>query len=143
MSSVRETALQALLAVLQGAAGVTVRRNEVLPVKIPEGGLILLFDGELAVTETLLSPLRYLIQHRAELQVAVQKPTASARDTALDGLLIGIALALQANPTLSGTVDVALLEAPQFIEEPVEGAAGLKIAAVPVLLEYLAPTPIS
>ncbi len=87
------------------------------------------------MTETLLSPLRYLIQHRAELQVVVQKSTASARDTALDGLLIGIALALQANPTLSGTVDVALLEAPQFIEEPVEDAAGLKIAAVPVLSE--------
>jgi hypothetical protein len=143
MSSVRETALQALFTVLQGVAGVTVKRGEILPVKIPDNGLIILFDGEVNVAETLLSPLRYLIQHRAEVQVAVQKSTPAARDTALDGILTNIAAALIANPTLGGTVDVAILEAPQFTDEPVEGAAGLKIASFPVLLEYVAPTPIS
>jgi hypothetical protein len=143
MSSVRETALQALLAVLQTIPSVTVKRNESLPVKIPDSGLIILFDGDVTVAETLLSPLRYLIQHRAEVQVAVQKATPAARDTALDGILTNIAAALTANPTLSGTVDVAVLEAPQFTDEPVEGAAGLKIATVPVLLEYIANTPIS
>jgi hypothetical protein len=75
--------------------------------------------------------------------VAVQKATPAARDTALDGILTNIAAALTANPRLNGTVDVAVLEAPQFTDEPVEGAAGLKIASVPVLLEYIAPTPIS
>lgn len=143
MSSVRETALQALFTVLQGVAGVTVKRGEILPVKIPDNGLIILFDGEVTVAETLLSPLRYLIQHRAEVQVAVQKATPAARDTALDGILTNIAAALTANQTLGGTVDVAVLEAPQFTDEPVEGATGLKIASVPVLLEYVAPTPIS
>jgi hypothetical protein len=143
MSSVRETALQALLAILQTIPSITVKRNEILPVKIPESGLIILFDGEANVAETLLSPLRYLLQHRAEVQVAVQKPTASARDAALDTILTAIAAALTAHPTLGGTVDVAVLEAPQFTDEPVEGAAGLKIASVPVLLEYVANTPIS
>jgi len=143
MSSVRETALQALLAVLQTIPSIMVKRNEILPVKIPESGLIILFDGEVNIAETLLSPLRYLIQHRAEVQVAVQKSTPAARDTALDGILTNIAAALTANPTLGGTVDVAVLEAPQFTDEPVEGAAGLKIASIPVLLEYVAPTPIS
>ncbi len=143
MSSVREIALQALLALLQTIPSVTVKRNEILPVKIPESGLIILFDGEVTVAETLLSPLRYLIQHRAEVQVAVQKATPAARDTALDGILTNIAAAITANPRLNGTVDVAVLEAPQFTDEPVEGAAGLKIASVPVLLEYVAPTPIS
>ena len=143
MSSIRETALQALFTVLQGVAGVSVKRNEVLPVKIPDNGLIILFDGEVTVAETLLSPLRYLIQHRAEVQVAVQKATPAARDTALDGILTNIAAVLIANPTLGGTVDIAVLEAPQFTDEPVEGAAGLKIASVPVLLEYVANTPIS
>jgi hypothetical protein len=143
MSSVRETALQALLSLLQTIPSITVKRNEILPVKIPESGLIILFDGEVTVAETLLSPLRYLIQHRAEVQVAVQKATPAARDTALDGILTNIAAALTANPRLNGTVDVAVLEAPQFTDEPVEGAAGLKIASVPVLLEYIAPTPIS
>jgi hypothetical protein len=143
MSSVRESALQTLLAVLQTIPSVTVKRNESLPVKIPDSGLIILFDGDVTVAETLLSPLRYLIQHRAEVQVAVQKATPAARDTALDGILTNIAAAMTNNPTLSGTVDVAVLEAPQFTDEPVEGAAGLKIATVPVLLEYIANTPIS
>jgi hypothetical protein len=143
MSSVRETALQALFTLLQGVAGVTVKRGEILPVKIPDSGLIILFDGEVTVAETLLSPLRYLIQHRAEVQVAVQKTTASARNASLDGILTAIAGALTANPTLSGTVDVAVLEAPQVTDEPIEGAAGLKIASIPVLLEYIANTPIS
>jgi hypothetical protein len=143
MSSVRETALQALFTLLQGVAGVTVKRGEILPVKIPDNGLIILFDGEVTVAETLLSPLRYLIQHRAEVQVAVQKPSTSARNASLDGILTAIATALTANPTLSGTVDVAVFEAPQVTDEPIEGAAGLKIATVPVLLEYIANTPIS
>ena len=91
----------------------------------------------------MLSPLRYLIQHRAEVQVSVQKTTASARNASLDGILTAIAGALTANPTLSGTVDVAVLEAPQVTDEPIEGAAGLKIASIPVLLEYIANTPIS
>jgi hypothetical protein len=87
MSSVRETALQALFVVLKGVAGVTVKRGEILPVKIPDNGLIILFDGEVTVAEMLLSPLRYLIQHRAEVQVSVQKTTASARNASLDGIL--------------------------------------------------------
>ena len=140
MSSIRETALQALLAVLQTVPTVTVKRNEVLPVKIPDNGLIILFDGEVTVAETLLSPLRYLIQHRAEVQVAVQKPAASARDAALDAILTSIAAAIVGNPRLNSTVDVAMLEAPQVTDEPIEGAAGLKIATVPVMMEYVAPT---
>jgi hypothetical protein len=143
MSSIRETALQALFTLLQGVAGVTVKRGEILPVKIPDNGLIILFDGEVTLAETLLSPLRYLIQHRAEVQVAVQKPSTSARNALLDGILTAIATAFTANPTLSGTVDVAVLEAPQVTDEPIEGASGLKIASIPVLLEYIANTPIS
>lgn len=143
MSSVRETALQSLFTLLQGVAGLTVKRGEILPVKIPDNGLIILFDGDVTVAETLLSPLRYLIQHRAEVQVAVQKTTASARNTSLDGILTAIATALTTNPTLSSTVDIAVLEAPQVTDEPIEGAAGLKIASIPVLLEYIANTPIS
>lgn len=140
MSSVRETALQALFTVLQGVAGVSVKRNEILPVKVPDNGLIILFDGDVTVAETLLSPLRYLIQHRAEVQVAVQKPAASARDAALDAILTSIAAAIVGNPRLNSTVDIAMLEAPQVTDEPIEGAAGLKIATVPVMMEYVAPT---
>jgi hypothetical protein len=140
--STRETALQALLALLQTVSGVTVKRNEILPAKIPAGGLIILRDGEITISQTLLSPLRYVLEHRAEVQIVVQHAVTAQRDSGIDTLLAAIGTALAGDPTLGGTVDTAQAEAPQFMDEPVEGAAGIKVATLPVLLEYLADTPI-
>jgi hypothetical protein len=42
----REAILQALFARLQTVADATVLRNEVLPERIPDGGLIILRDGD-------------------------------------------------------------------------------------------------
>ena len=140
--SARETALQALQALLQTAPGATVKRNEILPSKIPSGGLIVLRDGEITIGQTLLSPLRYVLEHRAEVQLIVQHAITSERDSQVDTLLTAIGTALANNPTLAGTVDTAQAEAPQFMDEPVEGAAGIKVATLSVRLEYVADTPI-
>jgi hypothetical protein len=52
----REAILQALFARLQTIADATVLRNEALPERIPDGGLIILRDGDPGEPETLLSP---------------------------------------------------------------------------------------
>jgi hypothetical protein len=44
--SIRELALQALLARLQTVGSPEVARNEVLPAKLPAGGLVILRDGD-------------------------------------------------------------------------------------------------
>ena len=69
----RETILRALLARLKTIPDATVLRNEALPEKIPDGGLIILRDGDPGEPETLLSPLSYYWQHRALVEVVVQK----------------------------------------------------------------------
>ncbi len=46
MPTPRETILQALLAALQTVPGATVLREEVLPERVPAGGLVILRDGD-------------------------------------------------------------------------------------------------
>jgi hypothetical protein len=57
----RESILQALFARLQTIADTTVLRNEALPERIPDDGLIILRDGDPGEPETLLSPAVLLL----------------------------------------------------------------------------------
>lgn len=138
----RETALKALAALLAGIPGATVRRNEPLAAKIPAGGLITLFDGSGGEPEMLLSPPAYIHSRRAEIEVVVQGPTPEDCDGMLDGILAAIGDRLAVDPTLGGTVDLAMPEPPEFITEAIDGAAGLKGAKVIVSLEYTADSPL-
>jgi hypothetical protein len=136
--STREAALAALLQLLEGLAGPTVLRNEVLPETVPAGGLVILRDGDLgAPLDVTLNPVSYLWEHRAELEVLVQGATPAARDAALGALLLAIAAALAADPTLGGLVDRAAPDAPELSHLAIDGAPGLKGARVPVALTYV------
>lgn len=138
--SPREAALKALLSLLQGISGPVVKRNEPEAQGIPGGGLVMLRDGDPGEPEELLSPLAYSWNHRAEVVVQVQAGAASARDAALDAMLVAIGAALAADPTLGGVVEMATPGAPELLDEPVEGGAAVKAALVPVFLEYLSST---
>ena len=63
MLTTRETILQALLAALQTVPGATVLRDEVLPERLPAGGLVNLRDGDPGTPEVTLSPLAYWTCH--------------------------------------------------------------------------------
>ena len=80
-----------------------------------------------------LSPLAYHYQHRAEIEAVVQ---GAARDAAFDALTASIGMALAANRTLGGLCDWVEAEAPRPVDLPVEGAASLKAAVIPVVLHY-------
>jgi hypothetical protein len=126
MPTSRETILSALharLATLPAAA----LRGEVLPERVPSGGLLILRDGEPGEPEVTLSPLRYHYQHRAEIEAFVQ---GTRRDAAFDTLCAGIGVALAADRTLGGLCDWVEAEAPRPVDLPVEGAAALKAAFV-------------
>jgi hypothetical protein len=96
--SAREAALLALHQRLQAVPDGTVLRNEVLPAKIPAGGLVILRDGDPGEPEVTLNPVTYLWQHRAEIEVVVEAATAAARDAALDALLVAIGETLASDP---------------------------------------------
>ena len=138
----RESILQALFALLQTITDVTVLRNEALPEKIPDGGLIILRDGDPGEPETLLSPLSYYWQHRALVEAIVQKGDQATRDLALDTLYRKISLAIASDRTLGGLCDWVEAEAPRPVDLPVEGAASLKAAVIPVVLHYSTADPL-
>ena len=141
MSTTRETILQSLHALLRTLPA-TALRGEVLPERVPASGLIILRDGDPGDSEVLLSPLLYLYDHRVEIEVVVQAGDSAARDAALDILLANIGAALAADRTLGGLCDWIEPEAPKPVDLPIEGAATLKAAVVPVILTYATADPI-
>ena len=130
--SIRETILTALHARLV-TLPVTALRGEVLPERVPAGGLLILRDGEPGEPEVTLSPLTYHYQHRAEIEAVVQ---GADRDVAFDTLCASIGAALAADRTLGGLCDWIEAEAPQPVDLAVEGAASLKAGIIPVVLHY-------
>lgn len=143
MPSRRETILSALFETLRTNLSASVRRDEALPEQVPSEGLVVLRDGEPGEPEVLLSPVSYLWRHRAPLDVAVGGGIQAERDAALDALLIAIGSALEANRTLGGLVDWLEIGSPRFEIAPIEGAAPVKGAVVPVILHYETSSPLS
>lgn len=135
--STSEKVLKALLAALEAAkpTGAKVLRNEVLPERIPAAGLIILRDGNPGEPEPLMSPPHYYYEHRAEVDVIVDRPP-TARDGAFDALKQAVGAAIAADRTLGGLCDYALGEAPAPLMLPIEGAEGFKAATIPVVLTY-------
>lgn len=133
--SKREIVLNALFERL-ATLDVVVKRNDPLPQKIPDGGLVILRDGNVGEPEVLLSPPYYIFTHRAEIEVIVQKVTSAERDQALDDLLVQVGELLQEDPQLGGEVDFMHADPPEFIDEVVDGGVTIKGAVVPIVLEY-------
>ena len=90
-----------------------------------------------------LSPVSYLYEHRAELDVAVQGAGASARDAAFDTLLETIAAAVAGDRTLGGLADRVEALAPVPSEIATEGAVPIKAATIPVVLIYATTDPLT
>lgn len=136
MTSTREIILQALFAQLQTIDGPKVLRNEVLPERIPTGGLIILCDGDPGQPEIMLSPLSYYWQHQATAEVLVTDANAATRDAALDNLFASIADVLAADRTLGGLCDRVMPDAPVITTLGIDGAPSVKAATVNIELIY-------
>ena len=143
MPTTRETLLSALHAALKSIPSSTVLRGEVLPERVPAGGLLILRDGEPGEPEVTLSPLAYHYQHRAEIEAVVQGKTPPDRDAAFDALTSAIGTALAADRTLGGLCNWVEADAPRPVDLPVEGGQALKAAVVPVVLHYSTADPLA
>lgn len=141
MLTTRETILTALVDLLSTIPHVPVLRGEVLPERIPSAGLMILRDGTPGEPGVTLSPLTFHFQHRAELEIIVQ--SAMDRDTVFDVLVTEVSAVICADRTLRGLCDWVEAEAPQPVDLPIEGAASLKAAVIPVVLHYSTPDPLS
>lgn len=140
MTSKRETVLSALFALL-GSGGVPVLRNEVLPETVPAAGLLILHDGEPGAPDVTLSPATWHYMHRAELDVFAERH--SDRDAHFDDILASVGALIAADRTLGGLCDWVEAEAPAPADLPLEGATGIKAAAVIIVLHYSTTDPLN
>ena len=138
MPTLRETILTVLHARLS-ALPATALRGEVVPERVPASGLLILRDGEPGEPEVTISPLAYHYRHRAEIEAVVQ---GADREAAFDTLCANVGAALAADRTLGGLCDWVEAEAPRPVDLPIEGAASLKAAVIPVILHFTMADPL-
>jgi hypothetical protein len=139
MPTTRELVLTALH-VRFSALPATTLRGDMLPERVPAAGLLILRDGEPGEPEVTLSPLCYHYQHRAEIEAVVQGATL---DATFDTLCASIGAALAADRTLGGLCDWVEAEAPRPVDLPIDGAATLKAAMIPVILHDSTADPLA
>ena len=138
MPSTREAILAALAAQL-ALSGAEVRRNAVLPERVPAHGLVILRDGTPGAPDVTLNPRRAWYQHRVELEAFM--PPASV-EAALDNLVGRIGAALAHDDSLGGRVELMTPSAPEVQPVAVEGGTPFLAAALAVTLEYQLTDPL-
>jgi len=143
-ASKAEQILSALKALLATVPGALVERNSVLPEKIPDGGLVILRDGDPGEPEQALGGFESTYyQHAVEIEVYSEEGDAAARDTGFDALLQQIGAALAANPTLGGLTFGLTYGRPEPAIEAIAGAPAIKCATLSVTVDYETDAPLS
>lgn len=105
-------------------------RNADRPEDVPAAGLVVLRDGAQTDSEESFSPLRYHIEHTAE--VVVLAPTEAGRST----LAKTLADTLVADRTLGGAVEYIEIRPTSMEEADFDGPAGIPGLLMPVALHY-------
>ena len=143
-SSKAEQVLGALKALLETVPNASVQRNSALPEKIPDGGLIILRDGDPGEPEQALGGFgNAYYQHTVEIEVYVEEGDAAARDAAFDDLVQQIGAALEGDPTLGGLAFGMTYGRPEPSIEAVSGAPAIKSATLTVTVDYESDAPLS
>ena len=143
-ASKAEQVLDALKVLLGTVPDAVVERNSVLPEKIPDGGLIILRDGDPGKPEQALGGFgNVYYQHAVEIEVYVEQGDAAVRDAAFDDLLQQIGAALEDDPTLGGLAFGLTYGRPELSIEAVAGAPAIKTATLSVTVDYETDAPLS
>jgi hypothetical protein len=144
LASKAEQVLEALRAMLETVPGASIERNSVLPEKIPDGGLIILRDGDPGEPERALGGFgSTYYEHAVEIEVYVEEGNAAARDAAFDALLQQIGVALETDPTLGDLLFGMTYGRPEPTIEAVAGAPAIKSATLTVTVDYETDAPLA
>jgi hypothetical protein len=143
-ASKAEQVLNALKALLEAIPDAVVQRNNVLPEKVPAGGLIIVRDGDPGEPEQALGGFgSTYYQHAVEIELYVEEGNAAARDAAFDDLLQQIGVALEGAPTLGGLAFGLTYGRPEPAIEAVAGAPAIKSATLTVTVDYESNAPLA
>ena len=143
MPSIRERVLQDFQGRLADSLAATVRRNEVLPEKVPSAGLVIVRDGDPGEPDVTLNPRSEFYSHRVEIEAYMPWDSAGGGEVALDQLLGSIGTALQIDPSLGGLAENLTPLAPETGALAIEGAAPILTALLMVTVEYLVSDPLT
>ena len=143
MASRSEQVLIALLDRLRQLPGIGVERNAAFPERIPDGGLVIVRDGDPGEPEQALggfAPVYY--RHAVELELYAESGNQAIRDQTFDDLATAIGTALDADPTLGGLVFGMTCGRPEVMTDAVEGGPAIKTGTITLVLDYEAPSPL-
>jgi hypothetical protein len=136
-ASKAEQMLDALKGLLETVPNASVERNSALPEKVPDGGLIILRDGDPGEPEQALGGFgSTYYQHAVQIEAYVEEGDAVVRDSAFDDLLRQIGAALEADLTLGGLAFGLTYGRPEALIEGVPGASAIKCGTLIVTVEY-------
>ena len=143
MASRSEQVLSALLDRLRQLPGIGAERNSVLAERIPEGGLVILRDGDPGEPEQALGGFTSVYyRHAVELELYAGSGDQTVRDQTFDDLATAVGTALDADPTLGGLVFGMTYGRPEVMTEAPEGGAAIKSGTITLVLDYEAPSPL-
>jgi hypothetical protein len=139
----REQILATLVQRLQSGLNATIRRNEVLPEKVPASGLVILRDGDPGEPDVTLNPRTEFYSHRVEIEAYMPRDGTGGGEAALDALLGAIGMALRIDPSLGALAENLVPSAPETGALAFEGAAPVLTARLVVTVEYLVSDPLT
>jgi hypothetical protein len=143
-ASKTEQVLAAMKARLETVPGVVVERNSAVPEKIPDGGLLILRDGDPGEPEQTLGGFGSTYYgHAVEIEVYVEEGDGAVRDAAFDDLLQQIGGTLDADPMLGGLAFGLTYGRPEASIEAVPGAPAIKSATLAVMVDYKTDAPLA
>ena len=108
---------------LERLKDVQIKKNVVIPQKIPPEGIIILRHGKCEIVETILSPVSYVLELRPELEVLVQD-------------------CLTSDFSLGGNVDYLHTDPPEYSDENIDGAPPIRVASIPIIIEFVSNNPL-
>jgi hypothetical protein len=143
MMSKREAILAALTGALRTGLSAAVRRNEVLPERVPAEGLVILRDGDPGEPDVTLNPRTEFYSHRVEIEAYVPRDAIGGGEAALDALLGDIGAALRVDPSLGGLAENLMPSASETGALAIEGGAPVLYARLFITVEYLVSDPLA
>lgn len=127
---------------LERLKDVQIKKNVVIPQKIPPEGIIILRHGKCEIVETILSPVSYVLELRPELEVLVQGMDDDHRYNQMSKIIKKVSDCLTSDFSLGGNVDYLHTDPPEYSDENIDGAPPIRVASIPIIIEFVSNNPL-
>ncbi|MCP4541400.1 MAG: acyl-CoA transferase [Chloroflexi bacterium] len=142
-NSKSEQILGAIKTLLHSVRPTGVVRNAAVPESVPDGGLIVVRDGDPGEPDMALGGFGNIYySHAVEIEVYLEEGDNAARDASFDELVQAIGGVLESDPTLGGLAFGMTYGRPEIETQAVSGAAAIKAGVITLIVEYATSSPL-